>query len=595
MADEAAPVDFDTALAALADEIARTQQRTVPTSSHTLGGKRMRGERPMTPQERTMADNPALQMGRDAGAFASRGINAAGLGLPGIIVNALSPEAGAAIRENEDLANPGVGAVGSGVGMLGASGPLNALGKGAGAAWRAFSEMPALVKGGTVAAPVLATPTEAAKDVKPKDYEPRGLGSELMGVAKQVVGLGGAPDAERPLSQDEFRAQRRQLQPKSRSDYIESEVDKVRNLPSYQDAGQKQRTNMENSARSNAEKLYSGYQQDVTDEGKRIDKEYGDYVEGWKKQRQEYIDKPFAERHPTAATVMTWGAPVLSAFGTRLGLKAINQKGVDIAEKGATAAAGNDMRGVADAIIKADKYAPRAAAGRAAVIGESAALPVELRAAADYADKKTLPSDSKAQQAAASKLSLENLPGYMGGMALDFGSGLIGAGSGALYNKIRGPSPGVDLAALRQNAAGIPRNGLSQDQLAIPLMDRAKARIAAESELNALASSANKPIPLTAEPATKQLPPPASPGGQGGQPPAGPAGPSPGPQGGTPNQQPAAGASKAASSNLPSWAGEPPPGVKLPKDTYWDVNRNQPRHRDGTYVEMPKYRHPKSP
>lgn len=47
------------------------------------------------------------------------------------------------------------------------------------------------------------------------------------------------------------------------------------------------------------------------------------------------------------------------------------------------------------------------------------------------------------------------------------------------------------------------------------------------------------------------------------------------------------------SSNLPSWASEPPPGVKLPKDTYWDSNRNQPRRKDGTYVEMPKYRHPR--
>jgi len=46
-------------------------------------------------------------------------------------------------------------------------------------------------------------------------------------------------------------------------------------------------------------------------------------------------------------------------------------------------------------------------------------------------------------------------------------------------------------------------------------------------------------------------------------------------------------------SPLPSWASEPPVGLKLPKDTYWDANRKQLRHRDGTYVETPKYKSPR--
>jgi hypothetical protein len=433
--------EFSRALEALAAELEASgspapakRERTIPTSSYTLGGKRMRGERPMTPQEETMADNPALQMGRDAGAFASRAINAAGLGIPGIIVNALSPDAAAAIHENESLANPGVGAVGSGVGMIGAGGPLNALGRMGSAGVRAFSELPMFAKGAAVALPALASSSEAGRDVQPRDYEPPGLGFELMNIAKKVVGHGGAPDAERPLTQDEFRTQRRQLQPKTRSEYTESEVDKIRNSAMYQDAGAKQRANMENAARSNAEKLYAGYQQDVADEGKRIDREYGDYVTGWNKQRQEYIDKPFAERHAYAASAMTWGGPVLSAIGARLGLRAINQKGAEIAEAGAAARKSGDMAALADAIVKADKNAPRSAMYRGAVLGEASAIPVELRAGADFIDKKTLPTDSKAQQNAERKMSLENLPGYLGGMALDYGSGLIGTGAGALYS-----------------------------------------------------------------------------------------------------------------------------------------------------------------
>ena len=50
---------------------------------------------------------------------------------------------------------------------------------------------------------------------------------------------------------------------------------------------------------------------------------------------------------------------------------------------------------------------------------------------------------------------------------------------------------------------------------------------------------------------------------------------------------PAASPSRPAP-DLPSWASEPPRGVTLPQNTYWDANRNQPRHRDGTYVQMPK-------
>jgi hypothetical protein len=579
MADDIAPTptEFEVALRALLEDIEPQQTREamnnagaapkrVSSPVRTLGGQRMAGSRPMTPQEQTMLEEPWVQMGRDAGAFASRGVNAAGFGLPGVALDYAAPNILAGIRENEALANPGVSELGTAAGI--AASPVNAL---IGRAGQAFASLPRWAQGGAAAAPVLATPTEATKDVKPRDYEAPGLGSELMDVAKKIVGMGGAPDAERPLSQDEFRTQRRQMQPKSATDFINDELAATRASPAYQESNSAgKRANMMKEAQANAEKLYAGYQKSVADETARIDREYGDYVTGWKQQRQEHIDKPFAERHPTAANVMTWGGPFASAVGTRFGLKAINEKGAEIARAGATARQADNMTGLADAIVKADKYAPRAALGRAAVVGEAAALPVELRAGADYVDKKTLPPDSKAQQAAENKLTLANIPNYLGGMALDFGSGLIGAGTGGLYNKIRGPSPGVDLAALRQHAVGIPnRNQLSQDQLSVHLMDRARERITAE---NALAAT-NRPIPLQAAPAQPQLPPPPLPGGQGGPPLPGPAGPQPGPQAGPQNPQPAAGGSAR-----PTYQGHPlPPGVELRSDGYpYDISTGHP-------------------
>ena len=376
------------------------EPRRVSSPTQTLGGQRMPGSRAMTIQEQTMLERPWVQMGRDAGAFGSRAVNAAGLGLPGIALDYAAPNALAGIQENEALANPGVAVAGTLAGMAPAAMAANALGRGIGKAGEAFASLPWWARGGAVAAPAAALPSEAGPPgVAAKDYEPPGLWSELgmplLNAAKNMVGLGGgAPDAERPLSQDEFRTQRRQLQPKSAADFINSELAATRASPAYQESNSAgKRANMMKEAQANAEKLYAGYQKSVAEEGARIDKEYGDYVKGWQKQRQEYIDKPFAERHPTAATAMTWGGPIVSGVGTRFGLKAINQKGAEIAKAGAAAREVDDMTALADAIVKADKYAPRAAVGRTAVIGEAAALPVELRAAADYADKKTLPHE----------------------------------------------------------------------------------------------------------------------------------------------------------------------------------------------------------
>ena len=55
---------------------------------------------------------------------------------------------------------------------------------------------------------------------------------------------------------------------------------------------------------------------------------------------------------------------------------------------------------------------------------------------------------------------------------------------------------------------------------------------------------------------------------------------------------PAAPANQAAS-NMPSWASPPPPGVTPRRNQFWHAEVGRLRNRDGTYPEMPKYKHPK--
>ncbi len=271
----------------------------------------MPGSRAMTVQEQTMLERPWVQMGRDAGAFSSRAVNTAGFGLPGVALRHTAPNMLAGIRENESLANPGVAEAGFGAGMY--MMPINALMKGVGRAGEAFASLPTWAKGASVAAPAAAVPSQAGPPgATAKDYEAPGLLREVWNALPGVT-----VQDDRPLSQDEFRQQRRQLQPRSRADYIQSEVDKVRASERYQTAGKGLRDNLENAARANAEKLYGGYQQDVADETARIDREYGDYRGGWDQQRREHLNKQFVEWHPNAGMALTVGGPVASALFAR--------------------------------------------------------------------------------------------------------------------------------------------------------------------------------------------------------------------------------------------------------------------------------------
>jgi len=440
----------------------------------------------MTVQEQTMLERPWVQMGRDAGAFSSRAINTAGFGLPGVVLQHAAPNALAGIQENESLANPGVTAGGTAAGLY--MMPINALGKGLGKVGEAFASLPWWARGGAVAAPAAALPSEAGPpDRAAKDYEPQSLAREIWNALPGVT-----VQNERPLSQDEFRQQRRQLQPKSRADYIQSEVDKVRDTERYQTAGRGLRENLENAARSNAEKLYAGYERDVADETARIDREYGDYRTGWDTQRREHLNKQFVERHPTAGMALTVGGPVASAVATRGIFGKVNRLGDEIATAGNAARASDEMRALADSIVRADRYATYAPVVKGATAVEATALPAELRMTADIIDKKALPPDSGARIAAEQRMA--DIPTYAKGMGYDLVSGAIGTGTGSLWAKWRTPSPGVDLHALRNHAAGIPRGGfpeyfrgprVSQDQLSEALTERAIAAIEAERALAA--------------------------------------------------------------------------------------------------------------
>jgi hypothetical protein len=56
---------------------------------------------------------------------------------------------------------------------------------------------------------------------------------------------------------------------------------------------------------------------------------------------------------------------------------------------------------------------------------------------------------------------------------------------------------------------------------------------------------------------------------------------------------PPATAANQQTSNLPSWAGPPPEGVKLKKGELWDINMQRVRRSDGVWAETPKYSAPR--
>jgi hypothetical protein len=364
------------------------------------------------------------------------------------------------------------------------------------------------------------SPSEAANDAPAKDYQAPGLLKELMSIFSSSKA-----DDDRPLTRDQYRQERSTIKPKSESDYIKGEQDALKATEEYKKSqNQSWRKNKDSEAEARGRKLYAAEQKSADDEQRRIDSSYGDYVEGWKKQRLEHLSKPFVERNPIAGSVLTYGGPLASAAATRYGFGAIDKYGSKIADKGLAAKAADDVRGLADSILSAKRFQWWAPASKAAIFGEAAALPVELRMAADFGDANALPPDAPASQAAQKRLG--NMSEYITKGEQNLMSGGVGALSGALWNKMPqaslfgfpvggSPSPAIDLATVRAQGRGIPMwqgqggwqppTRRAPDQIAIDLATRALAAKEAQAALRA----APQPTPGSPVPAAGQTTGPA--------------------------------------------------------------------------------------
>lgn len=473
-----------------ADIDPKTGRRMASAPTQTLGGKRMEGSRPMTEQEQTITDAPWRQMGRDAGAAASQAINTAGFGIPGVVVDMAAPEVARAIRENEGRATGMANVGGAALGMVGPGGLAK---EGASRMAGLLARHP-VAGGGTIAATAgLAAPSEANREAAANDYIPKGLFSEAsdaMSSALKAFGFGDGPSADdKPMTLDEYKKQRATLKPKTLSDLEQDAVDKLKATDErYKTWGPAGRARLEEEARKGAQKTYAAYQQDVAAEGKRLESAYGDYRKGWDDQRTEHLNKQFTERHPKVAMGMTVGGPALSALLTKGVFSKINSKADDIVTKGAEARTADNMRDLADQITRADQFGWRGNVGKGVAATEAVLLPAELRMMQDVIDKKGLPPESGARKAAEQRMS--DVVEYGKGMGWDLFSGTAGAGTGALWSKMRTPYPGADLATLKSHARGMDIGNMAPDSMAQALATRAILAREAQNKLNAVPKTA---------------------------------------------------------------------------------------------------------
>lgn len=488
------------------------RERMVSVPNYTLGGRRMEGARPMTVQERTMIEDPARQMGRDAGAFASRAANAAGLGIPGIVLDYAAPNALAGIRENEALSNPAMAAMGDVAGSVGA--PVNALTSGVVRGGKAlvdgFSALPRSVQAAAVLGPAVSASTEAAAPTggsSAPEFNPPGLGHEIWSAVKEYAPIlkkwaqtPSTPD--QPMTADEFKGSRRSVAPTFEKILAEEKAN-IRNDPTYT-YGPGQRARLDAKAEADARKRYEASKADVSSQDARLDKDYADYVTGWNKQRDDHYNKQFSERNPGTAMAMTVGGPIASALLTKGIFGKIDKAGSEIAKAGLVARGEENLADFAQNIVRAQNYGPYARVGKAVTVGEAALLPAELRMMQDVIDKKGLPPNAGARKAADERMS--DVQKYAGGMGWDVISGLTGAAAGALWNKLATASPKVDLNTLKSYGAGLPR-GTSPDDIAPTLAHSIRNTKRAQEKLTGSqggsptpsSSGATAPVSIPAE------------------------------------------------------------------------------------------------
>lgn len=272
-------------------------------------------------------------------------------------------------------------------------------------------------------------------------------------------------------------------------------------------------------------------------------------------------NKPFNERHPDAAMALTIGGPIASGVLGGGAISLTNKYGATIAKAADEARKSMNMPEFAKQAMKVQNWEQWAPWAKRAAMGEAALIPAELRVAGDMIDKKTLPSTSPAQQAAAAKLG--DPLNYALGMGQDIASGGIGTASGALAGSLLSRSPKVETQTMGSYLRGIDTKKLSPDEIAMALRSRAESAEGlpksqgmpqTEASQPSLSAQLRSPNPLPTAPLETQpsLPALTSPR--------------------------TARAGQSDQSSLPSWASETPEGVKLDPGHAWDANMGRQRN-----------------
>ena len=359
------------------------------------------------------------------------------------------------------------------------------------------------------------------------------------------------------------------------------------------------------------------------------------------RQRTE-LDQPFASRHPYAAPVLPFLGTALAALTSRYGLGKIAGKGDQLMEAFTAAKKSGDTLEMSDLANQLASWKRWAPVKQTAAIGVPATFPVDTRVAGDVIDRYGLPPDSKAQQAAAKRTSVENLPQYLKDNALPIMSGIAGSLGGmkwapaapvgdarAIASRYAGKTPAEIGQIVGEGAnASIAAQGslarLAQAQKARALLgtgdDEAARRLSAPGDVPALAGRGFStpspalqggqlqatPAPRLAQPTNPVLPPPRSLGPTfRGAPPAPllpPVGtaskamppvpaPLPTPEIPSSTSAPIAPAS-TLEQTLAAKAGEPAPAPEVIKPTV-DANGNLHHPKTGNFMSAPDKAAPK--
>lgn len=253
----------------------------------------------------------------------------------------------------------------------------------------------------------------------------------------------------------------------------------------------------------------------IADMQRRNSPEYQMELEQKRKEQEEaelreFQNKPFVERYPTAAAALTYGAPIASGVLAGTAIGKLNRMGRMLAESADKARKAGDMQEFANLANRAHRFQQMAPVAKGAAVAEAALLPAELRAGADFIDKKALPPWSEARKAAEEKMTLENLPNYLSSMGLDVLSGAIGASTGGLMSKVLTRDPKVDLKGVTDYLKGIDTKNLSPDDIAPILYDRARLARESAGAFGPQASAPTQPSLSTALKAGDATPPRSS-------------------------------------------------------------------------------------